>query len=99
VSYLLLHTSVLCATFVETLATSNRSSRRTAARSPARSSSPAAGDANLVVADVYQHSPLVLGPTLSQQSARKLQTVSSGALDWSIEAVGQPLDVHAASSL
>lgn len=56
-------------------------------------------DANLVVVDEYQHSPLVLIPTLSQQSERKLQTVGSGALDWSIEAVGQPLDVHAASSL
>src|SRR5215216_1219609 len=53
-------------------------------------------DNHLVVTDKDWHSTWALAPTLPQKRQCQLQAVCSGSLDGSVEAVGQPLDVHAA---
>src|SRR5215208_1339992 len=53
-------------------------------------------DDYLVVAGEDRHGPRALAPTLPQQGQRQLQTIGSGTLDRSVEAVGQPLNVLAA---
>jgi hypothetical protein len=53
-------------------------------------------DDHLVVTNEYWHGPWTLVPTIPQQGQRQLQTIGSGTLDRSVEAVGQPLNVLAA---
>jgi hypothetical protein len=55
-------------------------------------------DDHLVVAHQDWHGSQKLASTLPQESQRKLQTIGSGTLNRSVEAVRQPLDVHAASA-
>jgi hypothetical protein len=58
----------------------------------------AAMDDHLVVANKDRHSPRTLVSTLPQQGQRQLQAIGCGSLDRRVEAVGQLLDVRAASA-
>src|SRR5829696_369140 len=53
---------------------------------------------HLIVAHENRHGVRTLVSTLPQEGQCQLQAVGSGALDRRVEAVGQPLDIHAAPS-